>query len=88
LEPFKLPHPADQKVTVVITQQRGSGVLQSPPGGPLPKDMIAGKPRPMGKRSAFVSDHVAGAPDGNKRPVTPSGPGRAKLGRLSRGSPT
>ena len=35
------------------------------------KDTTAGKPRPMGKRGAFVADHVAGGPDGHKRPVSP-----------------
>ena len=35
------------------------------------KDTTAGKPRPMGERGAFVSDHVAGGPDGDKRPVSP-----------------
>ena len=35
------------------------------------KDTTAGKPRPMGKRGAFVADHVAGGPDGDKRPVSP-----------------
>ena len=35
------------------------------------EDTTAGKPRPMGKREAFVADHVAGGPDGTKRPVSP-----------------
>jgi membrane protein len=35
------------------------------------KDTTAGKPRPMGQREAFVADHVAGGPDGTKRPVSP-----------------
>jgi len=35
------------------------------------KDTTAGTPRPMGKRGAFVADHVAGGPEGNKRPVSP-----------------
>ncbi|MGA7374487.1 MAG: YihY/virulence factor BrkB family protein [Methyloceanibacter sp.] len=35
------------------------------------KDTTAGTPRPMGKRGAFVADHVAGGPDGDKRPVSP-----------------
>ena len=34
------------------------------------KDTTAGKPRPMGERGAFVADHVAGGPDGHKRPVS------------------
>ena len=29
------------------------------------EDTTAGKPRPMGKREAFVADHVAGGPDGH-----------------------
>jgi membrane protein len=36
------------------------------------KDTTAGKPRPMGERGAFVADHVAGGPDGHKRPVRPA----------------
>src|SRR6478736_3585859 len=35
------------------------------------KDTTEGAPRPMGKRGAFVADHVAGGPDGDKRPVSP-----------------
>ncbi len=35
------------------------------------KDTTAGTPRPLGERGAFVADHVAGGPDGNKRPVSP-----------------
>ena len=35
------------------------------------KDTTAGKPRPMGERGAFVADHVAGGPDGDKRPISP-----------------
>ena len=35
------------------------------------KDTTAGKPRPMGERGAFVADHVAGGPDGHKRPISP-----------------
>jgi membrane protein len=35
------------------------------------KDTTAGKPRLMGQRGAFVADHVAGGPDGHKRPVSP-----------------
>ena len=35
------------------------------------KDTTAGKARPMGERGAFVADHVAGGPDGHKRPVSP-----------------
>jgi membrane protein len=36
------------------------------------RDTTAGKPRSMGERGAFVADHVAGGPDGDKRPVSPS----------------
>jgi membrane protein len=35
------------------------------------EDTTSGKPRPPGKRGAFVADHVAGGPDGHKRPVSP-----------------
>ncbi len=35
------------------------------------QDTTAGEPRPIGKRGAFVADHVAGGPDGHKRPVSP-----------------
>ena len=35
------------------------------------EDTTTGKPRPMGKRGAFVADHVAGGPGGEKRPVSP-----------------
>jgi membrane protein len=35
------------------------------------KDTTSGKPRAMGERGAFVADHVAGGPDGHKRPVSP-----------------
>ena len=35
------------------------------------QDTTSGKPRPPGKRGAFVADHVAGGPDGHKRPVSP-----------------
>ena len=35
------------------------------------KDTTEGTPKPMGKRGAFVADHVAGGPDGDKRPVSP-----------------
>jgi membrane protein len=35
------------------------------------KDTTAGKTRPMGERGAFVADHVAGGPDGSKRPISP-----------------
>jgi membrane protein len=34
-------------------------------------DTTAGTPRPMGKRGAFVADHVAGGPGGHRRPVSP-----------------
>jgi membrane protein len=35
------------------------------------RDTTAGKPRSMRERGAFVADHVAGGPDGDKRPVSP-----------------
>ena len=35
------------------------------------EDTTTGEPRPMGKRGAFVADHVAGGPGGEKRPVSP-----------------
>jgi membrane protein len=34
------------------------------------KDTTSGKPRPMGSRGAFVADHIAGGPKGNKRPIS------------------
>ena len=34
------------------------------------KDTTSGRPRPMGSRGAFVADHVAGGPKGNKRPIS------------------
>ena len=50
------------------------------------KDTTAGKPRPMGERGAFVADHVAGGPDGHKRPVSPVSrdPAAAKPGGPAR----
>ena len=35
------------------------------------QDTTEGTPRPMGKRGAFVADHVAGGADGDKRPISP-----------------
>lgn len=35
------------------------------------EDTTAGAPRPLGERGAFVADHVAGGPDGDKRPLRP-----------------
>jgi membrane protein len=35
------------------------------------KDTTVGRPKPMGERGAFVADHVAGGPQGDKRPVSP-----------------
>ena len=35
------------------------------------QDTTTGKPLPMGERGAFVADHVAGGPQGDKRPVSP-----------------
>jgi membrane protein len=37
-------------------------------------DTTAGSPRPIGKRGAFVADHVAGGPGGDKRPSRPPPP--------------
>ena len=34
------------------------------------QDTSAGKPKPIGKRGAFVADHVAGGPEGYMRPVS------------------
>jgi membrane protein len=34
------------------------------------EDTTRGGPRPLGKRGAFVADHVAGGPEGAKRPVS------------------
>ena len=34
-------------------------------------DTTSGAPRPIGERGAFVADHVAGGPDGDKRPTRP-----------------
>jgi membrane protein len=34
-------------------------------------DTTAGRPKPMGKRGAFVADHVAGGPQGDRRPSSP-----------------
>jgi membrane protein len=35
------------------------------------QDTTDGKPRPMGKRGAFVADHLAGGPQGHMRPASP-----------------
>jgi membrane protein len=35
------------------------------------QDTTRGKPKPIGKRGAFVADHVAGGPQGDKRPSSP-----------------
>ena len=35
------------------------------------KDTTVGRPKPMGQRGAFVADHVAGGPQGDRRPVSP-----------------
>jgi membrane protein len=35
-------------------------------------DTTSGAPRPIGKRGAFVADHVAGGPGGDKRPSRPA----------------
>jgi membrane protein len=34
-------------------------------------DTTTGRPKPMGKRGAFVADHVAGGPQGDRRPSSP-----------------
>jgi len=34
-------------------------------------DTTTGLPKPMGKRGAFVADHVAGGPQGDRRPSSP-----------------
>jgi len=34
------------------------------------QDTTAGKPKPIGERGAFVTDHVAGGPEGTMRPVS------------------
>lgn len=43
------------------------GFHHSPPTHRAPKQKTAGKLRPMGERGAFVADHVAGGPEGEKR---------------------
>jgi membrane protein len=35
------------------------------------EDTTIGRPKPMGRRGAFVADHVAGGPQGDRRPVSP-----------------
>lgn len=35
------------------------------------EDTTAGAPRPLGERGAFVADHIAGGPGGDKRPSRP-----------------
>jgi membrane protein len=46
------------------------------------KDTTSGGERPIGKRGAFVADHVAGGPEGTKRPRSPvaAHPEKAKSG--------
>lgn len=46
------------------------------------KDTTRGKPRPSGRRGAFVADHVAGGPGGHRRPVSPvtADPSKAQRG--------
>lgn len=46
------------------------------------RDTTRGKPRPSGKRGAFVADHVAGGPGGHRRPVSPvtADPSKAQRG--------
>jgi membrane protein len=35
------------------------------------EDTTVGRPKPMGRRGAFVADHVAGGPSGDRRPSSP-----------------
>jgi membrane protein len=35
------------------------------------EDTTVGRPKPMGHRGAFVANHVAGGPNGTRRPVSP-----------------
>ena len=46
------------------------------------QDTTRGDTKPMGKRGAFVADHVAGGPGGEKRPISPVSrdPSKAKSG--------
>jgi len=46
------------------------------------KDTTRGRPRPSGRRGAFVADHVAGGPAGHRRPVSPvtADPSKAQRG--------
>jgi membrane protein len=46
------------------------------------QDTTRGRPRPSGKRGAFVADHVAGGVQGHRRPVSPvsADPSEAKQG--------
>lgn len=46
------------------------------------KDTTRGRPRPSGRRGAFVADHVAGGPGGHRRPVSPvtADPSKAQRG--------
>jgi membrane protein len=48
------------------------------------QDTTTGVPRPLGKRGAFVADHVAGGPRGDRRPSSPvtCDPEAAKPGGL------
>jgi membrane protein len=34
------------------------------------EDTTVGRPKPMGRRGAFVADHVAGGPNGTRRPIS------------------
>jgi membrane protein len=53
------------------------------------QDTTHGEPRPIGKRGAFVADHVAGGPEGHQRPVSPvtADPAVAKRGKHVRSRP-
>jgi membrane protein len=46
------------------------------------QDTTRGKARPSGRRGAFVADHVAGGPKGDRRPVSPvtADPAKAQRG--------
>jgi membrane protein len=53
------------------------------------EDTTVGESRPVGKRGAFVADHVAGGPEGHQRPVSSvtADPAVAKRGKASRSRP-
>lgn len=53
------------------------------------QDTTHGGPKPIGKRGAFVADHVAGGPEGHQRPVSlvTANPAVAKRGKHVRSRP-